>query len=325
MKPVRLAIVGATGLVGRTTLDVLREWDIPLTSLRLFASANSEGRATRWNGRDYAYESLDQVPPDVDFAILALSSSLSKEWAPRFADAGVTVIDHSSQFRMDPTVPLVIPEINGHALKHHRNLIANPNCSASVILMALAPLERAIGLKRVICATYQSVSGAGQEGLSELEDQEADGEKHAAFFPRVIHGNVFPEIGARGNSGYTFEEEKIAEEICKILDRPELICSATAVRVPVRVGHSAAVSVEMKRGAKMPEIISALSDFPGLICNGTDYKTPCEIAGQQEVHVGRIRVDTRDPNWLHFWIVGDNLRKGAASNAVQILQELARD
>jgi aspartate-semialdehyde dehydrogenase len=325
MKPVRLAIIGATGLVGRTTLDVLAEWRIPLESLRLFASANSGGRKIHWNGCDYELEPLNGIPDDANAAILALSSGLSKEWAPKLAQAGITVIDHSSAFRMDENVPLVIPEINGHALRSHRNLISNPNCSASVILMALAPLERVIGLERVICATYQSVSGAGQEGLSELDEQERDQASRASVFPRMIHENLFPEIGARSDSGYMFEEEKISEEICKILERPDLHCSATAVRVPVRVGHGAAVSVALKRRASLEEITAAMSNFPGLNCEGFDYKTPREIAGQQEVHVGRVRLDSRDPNWLHLWVVGDNLRKGAASNAVQILQELARN
>ncbi|MBK8130071.1 MAG: aspartate-semialdehyde dehydrogenase [bacterium] len=322
MTPIRLAIVGATGMVGQTTLAVLQEWNIPLADLRLYASSESAGKRLQYGGRDLVVEALtDDIP--ADFVILALSADLAREWAPRLAERGLRIIDHSSAWRMDPAVPLVIPEINAHTLVRAGRIVANPNCSASVALMGLAPLERAIGLRRVIAATYQSVSGAGIAAVEELRNQNTGESGTVSALPRRICGNVFPEIGSLDATAYTGEETKIAQEIRKILERPDLHASATAVRVPVEVGHAVAVSVELARQVEIAEVTAALCDFPGLINDGPSYATPLEIAGKQDVRVGRVRLDPQDPNWLHFWIVGDNTRKGAASNAVQILQHWA--
>jgi len=325
VKPVRLAIVGATGLVGRTTLDVLAEWQIPLRALRLFASDESAGRMMTWNGRSYALEPLASVPLDVDAAILATSRKISQQWAPRFREAGVIVIDHSSAFRMDTDVPLIIPEVNGRALNGHTNLIANPNCSASVVVLPLAALNREFQLRAIVVDTYQSVSGSGQDAVAELDAQLADSQSPAKIYPRPIAHNVFPQVGPFDVRGLCDEEQKVVDELRKILECPQLSIFTTTVRVPVRVGHSAAVTVECMKAVSRADVETAFRNMPGMIYEADTYKTPREIAGKQEVFVSRLRVNESDPRWLQFWAVGDNLRKGAASNAVQILMELFRD
>jgi aspartate-semialdehyde dehydrogenase len=325
LKPIRLAIVGATGLVGRTTLDVLTEWQIPLTSLRLFASDGSAGKMVAFNGGALPLEKLDGVPNGVDAAIFATSKQISREWAPQFTRAGVTVIDHSAEFRMNEEVPLVIPEINGDTLSAHRNLVSNPNCSASVVVLPMAALDRLLGLKTAIVDTYQSVSGSGQDALAELDAELEDGAHAPRVYPRRIAHNVFPQIGPFDEDGMCDEERKVVEELKKILGRPQMTVFTTTVRVPVRVGHSAAVTVQCERTASRGQIEAVLSAMPGMTYQANDYRTPLEIAGQQNVFVSRLRIHRDDPHWLQFWAVGDNLRKGAASNAVQILMELFKD
>ena len=322
MKPVRLAIVGATGLVGRTTLDVLREWHVPLVSLRLFASSESSGRQMSFNGSALPLEALNRVPSDIDAAIFATSREISREWVPRFRDAGVFVIDHSSQFRMDADVPLVIPEINAKAIEPGRALVANPNCSASVVLLPLAAIDRAVGLKTVIVDTYQSVSGSGQDAVAELDEQLQDPQAKPKVYPRAIAHNVFPQVGPFDEQGSCYEESKVVEEIRKILSRPDLTVFTTTVRVPVRVGHSGAVTVECRRDVTRDEIETAFRAMPGMIFDANQYATPREIEGKQEIFVSRLRLHPDRLNWPQFWAVGDNLRKGAASNAVQILMEV---
>jgi aspartate-semialdehyde dehydrogenase len=325
LKPIQLAIVGATGLVGRTTLDVLLEWHVPLRSLRLFASDGSAGKMISFNGGALPLEKMEGVPNGVDVAIFATSKQISREWVPRFRKAGVTCIDHSAEFRMDSDVPLVIPEVNGHTLAAHNRLISNPNCSASVVVLPLAALNRLVGLKTVIVDTYQSVSGSGQDAVAELDAELADASYAPRVYPRRIAHNVFPQIGPFDADGLCDEERKVAEELKKMLERPRMRVFTTTVRVPVRVGHSAAVTVECERTASREEIEEALSGMPGMTYQPDDYRTPLEIAGQQDVFVSRLRMDKDDPHWLQFWAVGDNLRKGAASNAVQIVMELFKD
>ncbi len=325
MRPVRLAIVGATGLVGRTTLDVITEWQIPLRSLRLFASDGSAGRTLTFNGKSLPLEKLDAVPSGIDLAIFATSRQISREWVPQFSTAGVVVIDHSSEFRMNTDVPLVIPEVNRAALWSHKNLISNPNCSASVVVLPLAAVERRFGLKTVIVDTYQSVSGSGQDAVAELDAELADSDYAPHVYPRAIAHNVIPQIGPFDEEGLCDEERKVVEELKKILERPEMRVFATTVRVPVRVGHSAAVTVECKRAASRSDIEEALRAMPGMTYHADDYRTPLEIAGQQDIYASRLRISSDDPHWLQFWVVGDNLRKGAASNAVQILMELFKE
>jgi len=322
VKPIRLAFVGANGLVGRTTLDVLTEWKVPRVSLRLFASADSSGKTLAFDGNSSPLERLDTIPENVDAAIFATSRELSRQWIPQFRRAGILAIDHSSQFRMDPDVPLVIPEINGETLRQHRGVISNPNCSASVVLLPLAAIDRAVGMKTVVVDTYQSVSGSGQEAVAELDDQLRDADQAPRVYPRPIAHNVFPQVGMFDADGLCDEERKVVEEIRKILDRPNLRVLTTTVRVPVRVGHSAAITVECARAANRSEIESAFRTMPGMVYEPDTYRTPREIAGKQEIFVSRLRLNRKDPSWLQFWAVGDNLRKGAASNAVQILMEL---
>ena len=325
MKPVQLAIVGATGLVGKTTLDVLTEWKVPIRSLRLFASGGSAGRAVIWNNQKVPVERLDRAPQDVDAAIFATSRAISREWVPRFREAGILVIDHSSEFRMNPDVPLVIPEVNGSAMKRHKNLIANPNCSASVVVIPLAALHREFGLKTVVVDTYQSVSGSGQGALTELDAELTDDSHVPTVYPRLIAHNVFPQVGPFDSNGLCYEEQKIIEELQKMLDCPDLTVLATTVRVPVRVGHSAAVTVKCACPITCPEVENVWRAMPGMIYDAQTYRTPREIAGRQEIFVSRLRIQKNNPRWLQFWAAGDNLRKGAASNAVQILMELFPD
>lgn len=324
MKPLRLGVVGATGLVGRTTLEMLAEWQVPLQPLRLFASDESGSRELPYGERQLPVERLTAVPADLDVAIFATSRQVSRRWIPEFRKAGIVVIDHSAEFRMDADVPLAIPEINGAEIARHRGLLANPNCSASIVALPLAALDRAIGLRRVVVDTYQSVSGSGQDALAELETQLADPTAPPRVYPRTIGLNVFPQIGSIDEDGHCDEERKIVEELRKILNKPALAVFTTTVRVPVRVGHSAAVTTECDVVAPLPEIEQFMRGMPGMICEGGNYRTPLEIAGRQEVYVGRMRQDSDDPRVLQFWVTGDNLRKGAASNAVQILQELIK-
>lgn len=325
MNPVRLAIIGATGLVGRTTLSILDEWRIPIKDLRLFASDESAGKELSWLGRTYRLNLLEGPPPNVDCAIFATSRAISRKWVPLFRDAGITVIDHSSEFRMDPLVPLVIPEVNGDTLKRHRGVVSNPNCSASVVVIPLAALNRQFGLKRVIVDTYQSVSGSGQDALSELDSELADDRYLPKVYPRRIAHNVFPQVGAFDERGSCDEESKVVEELRKILNAPDAMIFATTVRVPVRIGHSAAVTVECSSPVTRDGVESAWRAMPGMVFDSENYQTPREIEGLQDVFVGRLRINQEDPHWIQFWAVGDNLRKGAASNAVQILMEIFRD
>jgi len=323
VKPIRLAIVGATGLVGRTTLDVLREWRVPLVSLRLFASSESAGRQMIYDGKTIDLEWLNGAPPEnLDAAIFATSREISRQWAPRFRDAGILVVDHSSQFRMDADVPLVIPEINGDTIGANKKLISNPNCSASVVLLPLAAIDQKVGLATVIVDTYQSVSGSGQDAIAELEEQLRYPNAPPRVYPRAIAHNVFPQVGPFDEQGLCEEERKVVEEIRKILRRSRLTVFTTTVRVPVQVGHSAAVTVECQRDVTRGEIESAFREMPGLTYDSERYSTPREIAGRQEIFVSRLRLNSERRNWLQFWVVGDNLRKGAASNAVQILMEV---
>ncbi len=309
-------------MVGRTTLDVLLEWRVPLTSLRLFGSTTGLARELPFNGRKLAVEPLAAVPDDLDAVIFATSADICREWIPRFRERGVIVIDHSSQFRLDPSVPLVIPEINSDTVRMHHGLISNPNCTASVALLPLAALDNRFGLERVIAATYQSVSGAGADGLQELERQLSGDQSAPRVHSRTIAHNVIPQVGPIDEKGSCEEETKFVAEVRKILKRPDLPVMATTVRVPVRVGHSMVMSVRLKSAPARHEVQEAFRRMHGMIYDEGEYRTPVEIAGRQEIFVSRLRVDPADGHWWQFWAVGDNLRKGAASNAVQILQAL---
>jgi aspartate-semialdehyde dehydrogenase len=329
----RVAILGATGLVGQTMLRVLEERGFPVESPRLLAS-DGQGRALPFRGRSLPIEPMQPGAFDgVEIALFAVANEVSERWEGAAREAGARVIDNSSAFRYHDQVPLVVPEVNGALLETRPSLIANPNCSTIAIVMALAPLARVARLERVAIATYQSVSGAGAEALAELErgvragldgppPPRPDGLAPFAF-------NVVPHIDRFEENGYAREEMKMVWETRKILGLPTLPVTATAVRVPVRVGHSAAINVRFDRALEPDEARSLWRRFPGLEVVDEPararYPTPLEAAGRDEVLVGRARRDLSQPNALEFFIASDNLRKGAALNAVQIAEALCRE
>jgi len=321
----RVAVVGATGVVGGTMLAVLRERSFPASEIVPFASPRSEGSEVQ-RLRVRALTSSADIG-GFDMALFSAGAERSREWAPKFVETGATVVDNSSAFRRDPAVPLVVAGVNDHALTGNRGLIANPNCSTMQMVVALAPIHRAVGLERIVVATYQSVSGTGKRAIDELEGQ-AHSSLHgmdmppAEVYPEPIAFNV---IGAAGSfaegDDYTDEERKLMFETRKILDDQEIGVSATCVRVPVRVGHSLAVNLQTREPLSVPQAKELLSGAPGVRLD--ELPTPLKAEGRDEVFVGRIRRDGSHPRALNMWIVSDNLRKGAATNAVQIAEALA--
>jgi aspartate-semialdehyde dehydrogenase len=322
-----IALLGATGAVGRTMLQVLAERRLPVDRLTLLASPRSKGRSLRWGGRDWACAVAEPGAfRGVDFALFSAGGDRSREWAPIAAEEGAIVVDNSSAWRMDPQVPLVVPEVNGDAARERpKGIIANPNCSTIQMVVALEAVRRAAGLTRVVATTYQSVSGAGETGRAALRDELLGNRPEESPFARQISGNVIPQIGDLDADGWTGEEHKMINETRKILGLPDLAVAATCVRVPVEVGHSVQVMVETERELSPEEAHEALAAFPGVVVARDDarYPTPLETAGRDEVFVGRIRRDPFLPRTLHLWVVADNLRKGAATNAVQIVEELS--
>jgi aspartate-semialdehyde dehydrogenase len=325
-----IAVLGATGAVGQTMLQVLAERGVPVDRLTLLASERSAGRVIAWGGREWE---IGVPAPDafkgVDVALFSAGGARSLEWAPRAAEAGAIVVDNSSAWRMDPEVPLVVPEINAAALHERpKGIIANPNCSTIQMVMALEPLRRAAGLARVVATTFQSTSGAGDAGREALRRELAgEGAAEGSPFARPIAGNVIPQIGDFDAEGWTVEERKMIAETRKILALPELAVAATCVRVPVDVGHAVEVMAETERELSLEAARTALVAFPGvrLAAEPAGYPTPRDAAGRDEVLVGRLRTDPVLPRTLHLWVVADNLRKGAATNAVQIVEKLAGD
>jgi aspartate-semialdehyde dehydrogenase len=329
-----VGIVGATGAVGQELLRLLEEREFPVSTLRLFASARSVGKTVAFRGRTLTVEeAMPGVFANVDVAFFAAGGAVTRSLAPDAVKAGCLVIDKSSALRMDPDVPLVIPEINPEALKGHKGIIANPNCSTAVALMGVWPLHRKFGLKRLIMATYQSVTGAGTEGVRELEAQVLAHTKGAELtkkvFPRQIAFNVIPQVDTFGANGYTGEETKMMLESRKIMALPNLPVSATCVRVPVVRAHSVAVNAEFERPVSVAEAREAVAAFPAaqLVDEPSrgEYPTPLDFSGKVKCGVGRIRLDTALTNGLAFWVSGDNLWKGAALNAVQIAELMIRD
>jgi aspartate-semialdehyde dehydrogenase len=338
----RVGIVGATGVTGEVTLRILRERSFPVDELRLFASRRSVGRKIDWNGREFEVEALDDGRFDgLDVVISATTSSLSKEWTPRIAQAGAVVIDQSSAYRLDPDVPLVVPEINGDDARKHKGIIAGPNCTTAVAVMAIAPLQRSVGIQSVISSSYQSVSGAGRDGITEfiehsrkaadqveaLRGHEPLNLPEPEVFPRELAFNVFPhcesfEEGAETSS----EEAKMQPEMRKMLGAPDLLVHATAVRVPVLVGHSVSLTLSLEREVTPDEARTMISGFPGLrlVDDPSEglYPTPQDSAGIDEILVGRVRPNSLVPNGLALFACGDNLRKGNALNAVQVAELL---
>ncbi|MDB4948103.1 MAG: Aspartate-semialdehyde dehydrogenase [Gemmatimonadetes bacterium] len=323
-----LAVLGATGAVGRTMLRVLAERRLPVDRLTLLASPRSAGTTVEWGGREWTIE----VPREgsfrgVDYALFSAGGARSKEWGPRAAAEGAIVVDNSSAFRMDARVPLVVPEVNAEAARDRpRGIIANPNCSTIQMVVALEAIRRAAGLRRVVATTFQSVSGAGETGREALAREVSGGGGGESPFSRRIAANVIPQIGGFDAEGWTEEERKMIHETRKILGLPDLPVAATCVRVPVEVGHSVQVAVETEGELSVDGARAALAAFPGVrvSAGAEDFPTPLETADTDEVYVGRIRRDPHVPRTLHLWVVADNLRKGAATNAVQIVESLAR-
>ena len=320
----RIAVLGATGAVGRTMLKVLEERRFPADELVLLASERSAGTRLSALGREWTVQPVSERAFDAcDVALFSAGASRSREWAPIAAAAGATVIDNSSAWRMDPDVPLVVPEVNGvRAHNPPRGIIANPNCAAIQLVVALEGVRRAAGLRRVVMTTLQSVSGAGNKGIAALDAELNGGSSADSPFVAPIAHNVLPYIGPRAQNGWNEEEEKIRAETRKILELPDLPVAATCVRVPVRIGHSISVTVETERSFELKQLEEAFRNTPNLIlCTETD-PLPRNAAGQDQVYVGHVRIDHDMPNTLHMWVVADNLRKGAATNAVQIAEAL---
>jgi aspartate-semialdehyde dehydrogenase len=324
-----VAIAGATGAVGWEFLALLEERRFPVGSLRLMASAKSADKTLPWQGREVVVEELAKASfRGVDVAFFSAGSA-QKEQARRAAKEGALVIDNSSAFRMDPRVPLVVPEVNGDTVGEDDRLIANPNCTTILLVMVLAPIERHVRIRRVVVSTYQAVSGSGQVGLEELARQtEAEREGRdldPRVYPKPIHANVIPFVQAFAEDGLTTEEWKVVRESRRILGRPDLALSATCVRVPVRRAHSEAVNVEVERAVSPEEVREWLSAAPGVRVvddpSTLSFPTPRDSDGGDDVLVGRIRRDPGHPRALDLWLTGDQLRKGAALNAVQIAEQ----
>lgn len=325
MKRYNVAIVGATGMVGRMFLKVLEERQLPVDNYYLYASQKSAGKTVDFMGKPHTV--LELKPENVldkklDFALFSAGGSVSKEYAPIFASTGCIVVDNSSQWRMDENVPLIVPEVNGEEALNHHGIIANPNCSTIQAMLPLKALDDAFGIKRVIYSTYQAVSGAGVQGYKDLEDG-IKGEPTKKF-PHPIFGNVLPHIDVFLNNGYTKEEEKMINETKKILGNPSIKATATTVRVPVFHGHSESINIEFNRPSTLEGIVSALKGMKNLVVceRGEDYPMPIYAEGHDEVYVGRIRIDDTVESGCNIWVVADNIRKGAATNAVQIVEYL---
>ncbi|MCA6315582.1 MAG: aspartate-semialdehyde dehydrogenase [Phenylobacterium sp.] len=328
----RVAVVGATGNVGREMLNILEEVEFPVDEIHAIASRKSIGVEVSFGEKTLKCQDVEQFDfSTVDLVLMSVSGSFSKVWSPKIGAAGPVVIDNSSAWRMDPDVPLVVPEVNPDDVEwaDRKNIIANPNCSTAQLVVALKPLHERARIKRVVVSTYQSVSGAGKEGMDELWDQTKGvfvlGPSEPKKFPKQIAFNVIPFIGAFNDDGYTDEEAKIWNETHKMID-PEIALTVTCVRVPVMVGHSESVNIEFHEPLDEDEARDLLRNSPGLIVidqrNDKGYITPKEAQGEFPVFVSRIRRDPTVENGLNMWVVADNLRKGAALNAVQIAQLL---
>ena len=320
----RVAVVGVTGMVGNVMLEVLKEHNFPVTELIPVASEKSIGKKINFKGKEYSVIGLEQavsLKPDV--ALFSAGASVSKEWAPRFAQVGTTVVDNSSAWRMDETKKLVIPEINADVLTKDDKIIANPNCSTIQMLVALAPLQAKYGIKRIVVSTYQSITGTGVKAVRQLEN-EYKGEKGEMAYHYPIHRNAIPHCDVFEDNGYTKEEMKLVRETKKILRDDTIAVTATAVRIPVVGGHSESINVELKTDFSIDEVRALLAKSAGIkVQDNTDtntYPMPIYAHGKDEVFVGRIRRDESQANTLNLWVVADNLRKGAATNTIQIAE-----
>ena len=326
MKKYKIAVVGATGMVGRTFLKVLEERKLPAESYTLFASARSAGSKITFMGEEYTIRELNESSFDegFDIALFSAGGSISEKFAPIAASKGCVVIDNSSQWRMDPEVPLVVPEVNPEDIKKHKGIIANPNCSTIQAMVALRPLQQKYGIKRIVYSTYQAVSGAGLGGYQDLENG-IKGEAPKKF-NHPIFNNCLPQIDVFLPNGYTKEEMKMVNETRKILGDDNMKITATTVRVPVFMSHSESINVELEKPFDLDELKQTLAAAPGLILQDDPenavYPMAVDASDKDEVFVGRIRRDESVENGINMWVVADNIRKGAATNTIQIAQKL---
>mgnify|MGYP001330903297 FL=1 len=322
----RVAVIGATGMVGEVMLQVLAERQFPISELIPVASARSVGKQLEYEGKIYSVIGLeDAVALKPDVALFSAGGDTSLAWAPKFAAVGCTVIDNSSAWRMHPDHKLIVPEINANELTAEDKIIANPNCSTIQMVMALAPIHRTFGIERVVVSTYQSITGTGVKAVQQLEN-EYEGVEGEMAYPHAIHRNALPHCDVFLDNRYTKEEMKLVNETHKILDS-NIRVTATAVRIPVVGGHSESVNLTLSKSAELEEVRRVLSETPGVVVQddiqNNDYPMPLQAHGKDDVFVGRLRKDTSQDNGLNLWIVADNLRKGAATNSVQIAEYLA--
>ncbi len=326
MKKINIAIVGATGMVGRTLLKVLEERHFPIENLFLFSSARSAGSTVTFNSKEYLVEEIneDVFNRDIQIALFAAGGEVSSKYAPIAASKGVIVVDNSSHFRMDKDVPLVVPEVNPEAVKNHKGIIANPNCSTIQAMVPLKPLNDKYKIKRVIYSTYQAVSGSGVRGIKDLEDG-VQGQTNK-FYPHPIAYNCLPHIDVFTDNGYTKEELKMVNETMKIFNNYDMKVTATTVRVPVRNCHSESINIEFEKSFELTDVLNCLEKMQGVVVvdnpKSNEYPTAVNCTGKNEVFVGRIRRDFSVDNGINIWVVADNIRKGAATNAVQIAELL---
>jgi len=328
-KKPNIAVVGATGVVGSTFLKVLEERDFPFENIYMMASARSAGKTVTFKGKEYVVEELTEhsFEKDIDIALFSAGGSTSEKYAPIAAKCGVTVVDNSSQWRMDPEVPLVVPEVNADDIKWNKGIIANPNCSTIQAMVVLKPLHDKYKIKRVIYSTYQAVSGSGVKGITDLEEGLKGNDKCEAY-AHPIAGNCIPHIDVFTENGYTKEEMKMINETHKILNDDSIKVTATTVRVPVFDSHSESINIEFENPIDVDEVREVLANYPGIVVQDDPannvYPLARNAAGTNEVYVGRIRRDFSVENGINLWCVADNIRKGAATNAIQIAEELIK-
>jgi aspartate-semialdehyde dehydrogenase len=327
MKKYNVAVLGATGLVGRKMIEVLEERRFPVDKLIPIASERSSGQQLSFNNEEVRVLKLDPGAfAGAHIALFSAGSMVSREAAPLAVRSGAIVVDNSKAWRMDPNVPLIVPEVNAQALKNHEGIIANPNCSTIQMVVAIAPLHREFKIQRLVVSTYQAVSGSGKKAVSQLEDEIKTGKSDNPSYPHQIAFNCIPHIDNFDDDGYSIEEIKMIREAQKILEDDSIRITATTVRVPVVSGHSESVNIELEKEFSLDDIISILENTPGVIVQNNSkenvYPMPIQAQNRDEIFVGRIRRDPTVPNGLNLWIVSDNLRKGAATNAVQIAEKL---
>lgn len=333
MKNYKLAVVGATGVVGTTALKVLEEKKLPINEYVFFSSYRSSGKKIEFMGKEYTVQELkeDSFDKGFDFAIFSAGGETSKKYSPIAVSKGCIVIDNSSAFRMDENVPLVVPEVNRNDILKNNGIIANPNCSTIQAVVALKPLDDKYNIKRIVYSTYQAVSGAGSKGIHDLENGISSYLNNSKSynlekFPYPIFNNCLPHIDVFLDNGYTKEEEKMINETRKILGKPDLKITATTVRVPVFNSHSESINIEFEKDFDIKDVLNTLKNAPGIIVqdnpNSNDYPVSSLVSGKDKVYVGRVRRDYSVESGINIWVVADNIRKGAATNAIQILEEL---